>query len=103
MNRTKLVLFIAALACLPIPARSHVVGQATPPRAYVKIVGAKQGTFKGEAFRIAGINYIAALRFNYQITSPRDPATGLPSGKRQHMPITFTKVLDAPARRSIRR
>jgi type VI secretion system secreted protein Hcp len=95
MNCTKLVLFIAALACLPIPAHSQVAAQAAPPRAYVKIVGKVQGTFKGEASRIAGNNYIAALRFSYQITSPRDPATGLPTGKRQQMPITFTKAFDA--------
>lgn len=95
MNRAKLVLFIAAMACLPTPARSQAAPQAVPPRAYVKIVGKVQGTFKGEASRIAGNNYIAALRFGYEITSPRDPATGLATGKRQHMPITFTKALDA--------
>ena len=44
MNRTKLALFIAALACIPIPARSQATGQPAPPRAYVKIVGKVQGT-----------------------------------------------------------
>ena len=95
MNRTKLVLFIAALACLPSMARSQVAAQTAPPRAYVKIVGKLQGTFKGEASRIAGNNYIAALGFGYEVISPRDPATGQVTGKAQHKPITFTKALDA--------
>ena len=95
MNRTKIMLSIAALACLPMSARSQVTGQPAPPQAYVKIVGKVQGTLKGEASRIAGNNYIVALGFSYRATSPRDPATGQPSGKRQQMPITFTKALDA--------
>lgn len=35
------------------------------------------------------------LSFSYQVTSPRDPATGLPTGKRQHQPLVITKTLDA--------
>jgi len=61
----------------------------------VKIEGTKQGTFKGEASLVAGKDYIPVLRFTYQVTSPRDAATGLPTGKRQHMPVVITKTLDA--------
>lgn len=92
MNRTQLMVTIAALVCVPSLARSVT---PAPPRAYAQIVGAKQGTFKGEATRIAGTNYIAVLAFNYQITSPTDAATGLPTGKPKHQPIVITKTLDA--------
>jgi type VI secretion system secreted protein Hcp len=31
---------------------------------------------------------------SHEIVSPRDPASGLPTGKRMHKPFTITKVLD---------
>jgi len=91
MSRTKLVLFLAILASLLVPAGI----QAASSRAYVKIVGKTQGTFKGEATRVAGSNYINAYRFIYGATTPRDPSTGLPTGKRQYQPVTITKEIDA--------
>jgi type VI secretion system secreted protein Hcp len=32
--------------------------------------------------------------FNHEISSPRDAASGLPTGKRQHKPFTITKAVD---------
>jgi type VI secretion system secreted protein Hcp len=32
--------------------------------------------------------------FNYAVISPRDAASGLPSGKRTHKPITITREVD---------
>jgi type VI secretion system secreted protein Hcp len=54
----------------------------------VKIVSQRQGAFRPEAPH-GGID---GIRFSSQATSPRDSATGLPSGKRQYSPITFTKA-----------
>ena len=34
------------------------------------------------------------LTFSYEVISPRDAASGLPTGKRQHKPLTVTKELD---------
>ncbi len=48
----------------------------------IAITGAKSGQFTGSPFNIEG--------FDHEITSPRDPASGLPTGKRQHKPITIT-------------
>lgn len=67
---------------------------------YVSIEGAKQGNFKGsvdpggKAGKL-GAGKIAGIRFNAETTSPRDTATGLATGKRQHKPITITKEWDA--------
>jgi type VI secretion system secreted protein Hcp len=58
---------------------------------YVKIEGTTQGPFKGESGRSARAEWLTGLSFAHSIQSPRDVATGLPSGKRQHGPITFTK------------
>jgi len=56
---------------------------------YLAIKGKKQGQFKGDAARPPEGNWIVGLGFSYEITSPRDPATGQASGKRQHQPLTI--------------
>ena len=53
----------------------------------VMITGAKQGTFSTTPIALTGLSH--------EIISPRDPASGLPTGKRQHKPIVFTKQLDS--------
>ena len=58
---------------------------------YVTITGEKQGAFKGETPRESQTGKIPCLAFDYGVQSPRDVATGQPSGKRQHQPITITK------------
>lgn len=58
---------------------------------YVTIEGKTQGALKGESPRAAHSAKIAGLSYDHSIVSPRDIATGQPSGKRQHGPITITK------------
>ena len=57
----------------------------------VKIKGQKQGQFKGESPKDKDKDTMLGLSFAYEVKSPRDVATGQPSGKRQHMPIRFVK------------
>jgi type VI secretion system secreted protein Hcp len=59
--------------------------------ASVVITGTKQGTFKGEGIKPTDQNKIPVLDFGYEVISPRDAATGLPTGKRQHHAVTFVK------------
>jgi type VI secretion system secreted protein Hcp len=58
---------------------------------YVTIDGTKTGRFHGESRRESHRDKITGLEFLYEVTSPRDVATGQASGKRQHKPITITK------------
>ena len=58
---------------------------------YISIKGQRQGPFKGEALQKGGEGKIAGLKFRYELISPRDPASGLPTGKRQHKPVMITK------------
>jgi type VI secretion system secreted protein Hcp len=37
---------------------------------------------------------IAVLGFSHSVVSPRDAASGLPTGKRQHKPVVVTKPVD---------
>jgi type VI secretion system secreted protein Hcp len=48
----------------------------------VMATGAKQGPFSKDP--------VAVTAVSHEIISPRDPASGLPTGKRQHKPIVFT-------------
>jgi len=54
--------------------------------ATIAIKGQKLGDFSTTPLSIGGLTH--------EIVSPRDPASGLPTGKRQHKPFTITKLLD---------
>jgi type VI secretion system secreted protein Hcp len=56
---------------------------------YLSVKGAKQGDLKAESGK--NKKQIQILGFSYGVKSPRDPATGQASGKRQHKPVTIYK------------
>jgi type VI secretion system secreted protein Hcp len=57
----------------------------------MKVTGQKTGVFKGDDnSRAKDKNLITVSNFQYEITSPRDASTGLPTGKRQHKPVMIT-------------
>lgn len=62
---------------------------------YVTIDGTKQGKFKGENATGANRDKLVGLAIDYALQSPRDLATGMASGKRQHKPVCFVKELGA--------
>ena len=62
-----------------------------PYEFYVTINGTKQGVFKGEGVKDKTKDKIVGLAFSYELKSPRDAATGQPSGKRQHSPAKIVK------------
>jgi type VI secretion system secreted protein Hcp len=94
------VLLLAATVLLvwrgQIPAPSASLSQASAAVAHptsfnVLITGAKQGAFKGEGTRLRDRNRLVGITYAYELSSPRDPASGLPTGQRQHHPVMFTK------------
>ena len=63
-----------------------------PIQFYATVTGAKQGAFKTEGPQSAlSKGKIPGIAFGYSVISPRDATSGLPTGKRQHQPVTFTK------------
>jgi type VI secretion system secreted protein Hcp len=50
--------------------------------ATVSVTGQKQGAFSQTPIDVSAVSH--------EIVSPRDPASGLPTGQRQHKPITIT-------------
>ena len=71
-----------------------VLGSAVSANAavsfHVQIDGKTQGKFKGEGTG-EKLGNIPSLHLAFEVKSPRDPASGLPTGKRQYSPIVITK------------
>ena len=83
--KTKLA---AGCAVLAVWALLLAVPTAEAGPFYFSIEGTKQGVFRGES-GVAGKSI--GLRFQYSVASPRDLATGLATGRRQHQPVVITK------------
>ena len=62
--------------------------------AYLRLKGQKQGEIKGSVTQKGRENNIMVIAVSHEIVSPRDPASGLPTGKRMHKPFVITKELD---------
>lgn len=62
--------------------------------AYMRLKGQKTGEVKGSVIQKGREGRIAVIAVSHAIVSPRDPASGLPTGKRQHKPLVITKELD---------
>jgi len=62
--------------------------------AYLKLKGQKQGDIKGSVTQKGREGKIMVIAVSHEIVSPRDAASGLATGKRQHKPFVITKELD---------
>ena len=62
--------------------------------AYLRLKGQKQGEIKGSVTQKGREGSIMVIAASHEIVSPRDPASGLPTGKRMHKPFVITKELD---------
>ena len=62
--------------------------------AYLKLKGQTQGEIKGSVTQTGREGKIMVIAVSHEIMSPRDPASGLPTGKRMHKPFVITKELD---------
>ena len=74
----------APTSAAPAP---NVVSAATI--GTITITGSQQGPFTNNGSKTINIH-----AFQYGISAPHDPQTGLPTGRRQHKPLTITKDLD---------
>lgn len=62
--------------------------------AYLRLKGQKQGDIRGSVTQKGREGKIMVIAVSHEVLSPRDPASGLPTGKRQHKPIVITKEID---------
>jgi type VI secretion system secreted protein Hcp len=61
---------------------------------YLTLAGQKQGAITGSVTEKGREGSILVHAFNNEIVSPRDSTTGLPTGKRQHLPLMILKEID---------
>ncbi|WP_044238634.1 type VI secretion system tube protein TssD, partial [Chondromyces apiculatus] len=62
--------------------------------AYLRLKGQTQGDIKGSVIQKGREDSIMVIAVSHEIISPRDAASGLPTGKRMHKPFVITKELD---------
>jgi type VI secretion system secreted protein Hcp len=62
--------------------------------AYLNLKGQKTGDIKGSVTQKGREGKIMVIAVSHEVVSPRDPASGLPTGKRMHKPFVITKELD---------
>ncbi|MBI4702374.1 MAG: type VI secretion system tube protein Hcp [Deltaproteobacteria bacterium] len=62
--------------------------------AYLTLEGDKQGKINGSVTQAGRVDTMMIIATSHEVVSPRDAASGLPTGKRQHKPFTITKEID---------
>jgi type VI secretion system secreted protein Hcp len=86
-----LLALVAWQLLAPRPASTNVGAATGGVHITMTVKGHKQGSFKGEDN--AGpkkLGIITVVGYQYEVSSPRDAASGLPTGKRQHKPVVIT-------------
>jgi len=91
-------LLLAALAFAVISPDSNTLntGAATAGVVHIemKITGQTTGVFKGDSAQKGHADQIVLSSYLFQVSSPRDPASGLPTGRRVYQPLSVTKQLN---------
>ncbi len=62
--------------------------------AWLTLTGETQGAIKGSGDVDPHIEEIEVYGWSHEVVSPRDVASGLPTGKRQHKPLNIVKAID---------
>jgi type VI secretion system secreted protein Hcp len=62
--------------------------------AYLTIVAERQGPIRGSVTQKGREGKILVIAVAHEIVAPRNPQSGLPTGKRMHKPLLVTKELD---------
>ena len=62
--------------------------------ANMRLTSEVQGEIKGSVTQAGREDSILVIGFSHEVDSPRDAASGLPTGKRQHKPLIVTKEID---------
>jgi type VI secretion system secreted protein Hcp len=74
----------------PGPGADTPAGQ----KAFLTCTGVKQGKFVGGVITKGLEGHMEVASADHSVVSPRDPATGQATGKRQHKPLTIVKAVD---------
>lgn len=62
--------------------------------AYLTVVAERQNLIRGSVLQKGREGKILVISVSHEIVAPRNPQSGLPTGKRMHKPFVVTKELD---------
>lgn len=84
----KLIFFVVIISIILSQPSSGALN------CYLRLTGETQGDIKGGVTQAGREDSIMVIATSHSVTAPRDAASGLPTGKRQHQPFTITKEID---------
>jgi len=93
MSSKQWVRSLALVACVSGVALAPFAEAEAALNAYLRIKGQKTGDIKGSVTKKGRENSIAIVSLNHEVVSPRDAASGLATGRRQHKPLVLTMEL----------
>jgi type VI secretion system secreted protein Hcp len=62
--------------------------------SYLTITGQRQGAIRGSVTQKGREGKILVIAVQHEIVAPRDPQSGIPTGRRMHKPLNVIKELD---------
>ena len=86
------VTLLVALCAWVLPHSAFA--QSTPARIISMTIEGPDGVIQGESVQVGKEGSHLILGYSHEIISPRDAASGLPTGKRQHKPFTIVKYIN---------
>lgn len=87
---------IRGLLVIPV-AVATLISSVSADSYTLMLRGQRSGVIKGSVTQKGREGAIQVLDIDHSIISPRDPASGLPTGQRQHKPFIVTIQLDQSA------
>ncbi len=85
-----LIVFFTSIVWIPQISTAQVNQRIL---CFISVEGSQQGMIKGDCKEKGREGKIAGYGYTYNIVSPRDPQSGLPTGRRVQNGITITKTI----------
>lgn len=81
---------------LTLAFAGQLLGQSSSANSsvFMTMTGQSQGRIDGEITQVGREKQHRLLAYSHEIVSPRDPASGQATGKRQHQPFRIVKLIN---------
>ncbi len=94
MKRNHILLGLVTTIAGLMAASALAQNSTSNSTIFMSLSGQKTGVIIGESTQKGREGQHSLLAFSHEIVIPRDPATGLPTGKRQHQPLRVVKLIN---------
>jgi len=83
-----------ALSALAFPSMALAQASSSNSTVFMNIQGTGGDVIQGEVTQAGREGWHRLQAYTHEIVSPRDAASGLPTGKRQHKPFRIVKLIN---------